>query len=443
MTNLLVRRRRESDRQAGSSRRKWAFKACATRQENEVTDLKDMIPNANAAELALAATYGALPQDSRRTRAFEAFAASGLPHRRMEAWKWSDFKAGLPQLDAPRTQAEQDPFADFDAPVITISGGRITLPEVLPDGVKLHEQADPQAFAGAEDMPLGALTAALAGHGGGIATLLIEVTAAVETPLRLVCASQGAESSFSRVVFVVRPGASLDVYESHLGGAGFSGHLVDIGLQDGARFGRTIYQAAGTDQVQAVTGDVHLNGGARYVQTMLAFGARVSRLETRLTHHREGGEAVLNAAYLAGPGQHVDVTTHVRHSAVSCSTRQMTKGAVRDGGKGVFQGKFHVPRTVGQNTDAAMEHHALLLENGAEVFAKPELEIYADDVECAHGNTCGALDPVQLFYMRQRGIPDAEARGLLTSAFIAEALEQAPPAGYDALTELAERWLQR
>lgn len=408
-----------------------------------MTDLKDLIPNANAAELALAATYGALPQDARRARAFEAFAASGLPHRRMEAWKWSDFKAGLPQLDIPETQAGRDPFGHIEAPVISVSGGRITLPDRLPDGVRVHEQADAQAFAGAEDMPLGALTAALAGHGGGIATLLIEVTGPVETPLRLVCASRGAETSFSRIALMVRPGASLDLYESHLGGAGFSGHLVDIGLQDEARLRRTIYQAAGPDQAQAVTGDVHLNGGARYVQTMLAFGARVSRLETRLTHHREGADAVLNAAYLAGDGQHVDVTTLVRHGAVSCATRQMTKGAVRKGGKGVFQGKFHVPRTVGQNTDAAMEHHALLLENGAEVYAKPELEIYADDVECAHGNTCGALDPVQLFYMRQRGIPDAEARGLLTSAFIAEALESAPEAGHVALHQVADDWLKR
>ena len=88
-----------------------------------------------------------------------------------------------------------------------------------------------------------------------------------------------------------------------------------------------------------------------------------------------------------------------------------------------------------------MQHQALLLEDGAEVFAKPELEIYADDVECAHGNTSGALDPNQLFYMRQRGIPEAEARALLTEAFIAEALEDASEHVQDAMLEAARSFL--
>ena len=88
-----------------------------------------------------------------------------------------------------------------------------------------------------------------------------------------------------------------------------------------------------------------------------------------------------------------------------------------------------------------MQHQALLLEDGAVVFAKPELEIYADDVECAHGNTSGALDPNQLFYMRQRGIPEAEARALLTEAFIAEALEEASDSVRDALLDAARSFL--
>ena len=113
-----------------------------------------------------------------------------------------------------------------------------------------------------------------------------------------------------------------------------------------------------------------------------------------------------------------------------------------DGGRGVFQGKFHVPRSVGQHTDADMQHQALLLENGAEVFAKPELEIYADDVECAHGNTSGQLDESALFYMRQRGIPVAEARAMLTEAFIAEALETAHPDVLQTLLDASRDFLR-
>jgi Fe-S cluster assembly protein SufD len=113
---------------------------------------------------------------------------------------------------------------------------------------------------------------------------------------------------------------------------------------------------------------------------------------------------------------------------------------VLDGGRGVFQGKFHVPRTSGQQTDASMQHNALLLEEGAEVFAKPELEILADDVQCAHGNTSGALDAAQLFYLRQRGIPLTQARAMLTEAFIAQALEGAGDLE-DALRAEAQAWL--
>ena len=136
------------------------------------------------------------------------------------------------------------------------------------------------------------------------------------------------------------------------------------------------------------------------------------------------------------------LTSEVRHADTDCITNQLTKGAVRDGGRGVFQGKFKVPRIVGQRTSADMQHNALLLENGAEVFAKPELEIYADDVECAHGNTSGQMDENALFYMRQRGIPEAVAKAMLTEAFVAEALETAHDVAREALLETARSWLR-
>ena len=203
---------------------------------------------------------------------------------------------------------------------------------------------------------------------------------------------------------------------------------------------RTIYQRGSREEAVASTALVHLDAEAQYTQTTLSFGAKLARLETRVTHQEPSASVTLNAAYLVGKGLHTDITTHVRHGANSCVTRQLTKGAVLDGGTGVFQGKFFVPRTAGQYTDADMQHKALLLEDGAVVFAKPELEIYADDVECAHGNTCGALDDNQLFYMRQRGIPEKTARALLTQAFVAEALEEAGELE-ELLRGEAEAWL--
>lgn len=406
-----------------------------------VSDLKDKFRNPGPAELELIARYAMLPENGQRERAFDAFASTGLPHRRMEAWKWTDFKANLKSVEASSQGAQCAPLRAADQSVIEFSAGAVSLPTSLPNGVKLHERQDAQALGDAEEVPLGAMTAALAGRVGGLDTLIIEVTETATTPLHIVAKGDRDETNFARVAVIVRPGAHLDLIESHIGGAGFSSFLIEIGMQEGGSFNRTVLQRGSADEAQAITAVVNLGDKSEYTQTALAFGAKVARLETRLTHEESGSHAALNGAYLCAKGFHADFTSHVRHGAPSSVTRQVTKGAVLDGGTGVFQGKFHVPRTIGQHTDADMQHQALLLEDGAEVFAKPELEIYADDVECAHGNTSGALDPNQLFYMRQRGIPEAQARALLTEAFIAEALETANETVRDALTDAARSFL--
>ena len=403
--------------------------------------LKESFRNPGAAELELIARYAMLPESSQRERAFQAFAETGLPHRRMEAWKWTDFKAALKQVEASDQGSQCAPLPALDHPVISFTPTGVSLPETLPDGINLHQRQDAQALGNAEDLPLGAMTAALAGRVDGLDTLIIEVTAETDTPLHIVTRGDRGETNFARVAVIVRPGASLDLIESHIGGVGFSSFLIEIGMQEGGAVRRTVLQRGSGDEAQAITAVVNLGEGSDYTQTALAFGAKVARLETRLSHQESGSHATLNGAYLMADGYHADFTSHVRHGAPSSVTRQVTKGAVLDGGTGVFQGKFFVPRTVGQYTDADMQHQALLLEEGAEVFAKPELEIYADDVECAHGNTSGALDPNQLFYMRQRGIPEAEARALLTQAFIAEALEEASESVQDALLDAAQSFL--
>ncbi|MEM0985609.1 MAG: SufD family Fe-S cluster assembly protein [Pseudomonadota bacterium] len=403
---------------------------------------RDQIKDPTPAELELIARYAMLPEDPRRERAFAAFAESGLPHRRMEAWRWTDFRAALPDLKSPSQTAITDPFEPVKACRILFENGAMTLPKKWPKGVRGFEKMDAQALGDAERMPLGALSAALSAQKGGPSSIMLEITEPVKTPLHFVFASTQAEASFSRVTILVRPGASVDILESHLGGAGFSSHLLDLAVQEGGEASRTLFQSGRSDEAQAITADVHLGAGAALTQTVLSLGAKVSRIEMRVAHEGQGARAEMNGAYLAGDGYHVDLTSHVHHGAQACITQQTTKGAVLDGGRAIFQGKFHVPRTVGQRTEAEMGHHALLLEDGAEVFAKPELEIYADDVECAHGNTCGALDADQIFYMRQRGIPDAQAKALLTEAFIADALETAHEATGDILRTLASDWLK-
>lgn len=390
-----------------------------------IEDIRGQFSNPSPTELELIARYALLPADERRQRVFEAFAQSGLPHRRLEAWKWSDFRAALPSLVASEISDRPTLPRQSGSPLIAFRGDDTELPTSLPNGISLHFRDQAQALGDAEEAPLGALAAALGRRSPELDTLIIEVEGKPDQPLHIVFDGGGADTRFARIAIILRPDAELELIENHLGGAGFSSVLIEIGMQERGKLRRTLLQKGSAQEVQAVTSMVHLGEESEYTQTALAFGAKIARLETRLTHQKPRSLATLNAAYLCADGYHADFTSHVRHGANHCVTRQTTKGAVMSGGRGVFQGKFHVPRDLGQYTDADMQHQALLLEAGAEIFAKPELEIYADDVECAHGNTSGALDPDQIFYLRQRGLPLAQARAMLTEAFISESLDEA------------------
>lgn len=407
-----------------------------------LSDIRSLFRDPTPAELQLIARYAELKDDPRRQRAFEAFAKTGLPHRRMEQWKWTDFRQGLPSIEPAAEQTVRKLEAPAGAVVITFDGESWTVPEQLPDGLHVFEKTEAQALGGAETMPIAALTASLTGKSPSTDLLQFEVTSKIDTPLFIDFGGAG-EAAFSRLAFVVRPEASINLIELHRSTSGFSSSMLEFGLQEGAALSRTLLQDNGKDAASAITATATLAQNASLTQTALAFGSKVSRIETRISYDGPDAKAVLNAAYLPRAGRHVDLTSHVRHGAHSCVTRQLTKGAISKGGRGVFQGKFHVPRTVGQYTDADMQHQALLLEEGAEVFAKPELEIYADDVECAHGNTSGQLDESALFYMRQRGLPLSEARALLTQAFVVEALETAHPGVRDQLIELSRSFLDK
>ncbi|MEM6625888.1 MAG: Fe-S cluster assembly protein SufD [Pseudomonadota bacterium] len=386
-------------------------------------------------EVQIAERYNALRNDARRARAFEAYADHGLPHRRVEGWRWSDLRVALKGLGRGEA-APKDPFQNVDAAVFRFDDNGFTPPKSRPAGVRWISQLETPAFGGAEELPMAALAAALADDPSAV---VIEIGGELAAPLRLVF--EGSGDRFHHVAVIVRQGGAAHIVESHLSGGGFANTALEFEVEDGARLDRTIYQAGVSESVGLVTAKAHVGAGSNFTQSALAFGSKLSRLETHLSFQKSGGVAVLDGAYLLDDGFHADTTTHVRHMVGHCETQQLIKGAVKSGGKGVFQGKFLVARDA-QKTDAQMAHHALLLEDGGEVNAKPELEIYADDVQCAHGNTTGALDADALFYMRQRGIPEADAKAILTASFVAEAFERIDNDEVKEIFEQeASRWL--
>jgi len=223
-------------------------------------------------------------------------------------------------------------------------------------------------------------------------------------------------------------------------GSALDARASDIFVHDNAKLTRIVIQTG--DGIPLSVARVGLDKGASFKQFVFATGGRLGRIETHVALEGDGAEVELNGVYMCGPGRHADLTSVIEHKVGGGITRQLIKGVAAKGGRGVFQGKI-VVAPLAQKTDARQYHHGMLLEDGAEVFAKPELMIHADDVQCAHGNTAGGLDERALFYMRSRGLPEAEARALLIEAFLVEAIpEELDAAIRDELTGRIGAWLR-
>jgi Fe-S cluster assembly protein SufD len=332
------------------------------------------------------ALIGQLPEDAPlRTLLSE----QGLPHRRVEEWKWTDLRTVVGKLPA-------------DPGVLTFTISR-----------------EPDAWAEQDEEP-GLLMPRLASAlGEDIQVYTLQDGERLELGVE---ASSGVSNQ--QVLVLVPEDVKAELIESYaVEAGGFANLTLVIVVMPGAVLDRVIEQDASPDGALVVTSLVDLAPGATMNQTTLGFGAKLARLETHVNHAGEGAELRLDGAYVLGEGLHLDQTSVVRHVGPNGVTQELFKGAAAKGGRGVFQGKIHVEQAA-QKTDAQMQHRGLLLDDKAEIDAKPELEIYADDVVCAHGNAFGALDEDALFYMRQRGLPDAKARALLTQSFLAEPIER-------------------
>jgi Fe-S cluster assembly protein SufD len=307
-----------------------------------------------------------------------------LPSRRDEGWRWTDIRGLVRALPAASEAYEgvlpPGPFRSLGGDVIEIVNGR-----------------------GLESIDLAA---------GERRTVVV----------RFYAADTGSHAC--RMAISLGEGADLVLLESHEGESGYIAEAdLDITVGPEARLERLVLAEEPEDAVSVTSARVELLPGARFAQTVIARGARRQRIETRVDHGGGGAKARLDGLYLHDQKRHSDITTVVVHSLPDGETEQLTKGVTTDQARGVFQGRIEVARGA-DRTQARMGHHALVLSDRAEVDAKPELEIYADDVVCSHGNSIGSLDEEALFYARQRGIPEDEARAMLTEAFLGEVVDR-------------------
>ena len=247
-----------------------------------------------------------------------------------------------------------------------------------------------------------------------------------------------------RHLIVMEEGCQATVIEHHNGMGDtsyFANHVTEIQLGRGALLRHYKLQSEGSEGFHISNIQGLLDRDASYDGFTLSVGAKLSRQEVSIRLEGEGADCHLNGAYLMRGKQHCDNTTLIEHLAPNTTCRETFKGVIDDRARAVFQGRIVVHRDA-QHITGHQLSKALLLSNTAEIDAKPELEIYADDVQCSHGATAGDLDHNALFYLRSRGIPEAQARSILIEAFLAEAVNAIAAEGLcPALMSSVGHWL--
>jgi Fe-S cluster assembly protein SufD len=397
---------------------------------------------------------GRLPGDSAlRAAAAAAFKASGLPggtqQRRIEAWKYTSLR--------PVAEADFQPSAEPRHETETILAGLRLLDAprvVFADGIFRNDLSVMPAagFAHFADQPdFGTLSWPDREPMVALNTMLAQDGAALHVPagfdagvLQLVSIAVGDGDFHPRHSIRLAKGAKLTVVEISSGqGRYLHNTVAEIHIAEGAHLTHIRLQDEATTAFHVSTTYADVEASGTYDSFTLNLGARLSRTEVRTSLSGVGAVAHLNAAQILTGSQHSDFTTVVSHAAPGCTSRQTVKNVLAGRSRGVFQGKIEVVR-IAQKTDGYQMNQALLLSPDAEIDCKPELEIFADDVKCSHGATVGELDAEQMFYLRSRGIPDAEARSILVRAFLAEALDAVTDASIRPRLEMAvEQWWER
>ncbi|MGH9967431.1 MAG: Fe-S cluster assembly protein SufD [Pyrinomonadaceae bacterium] len=269
-----------------------------------------------------------------------------------------------------------------------------------------------------------ALNTALLSSG---AFVLIPKGVALESPLHLLFISDQAQSSaaaFPRVLIVAEENSAASIIESYASigvGPYFTNAVVEIVLKDGARLSHYKIQREGQEAFHIATTSADLGANSSYDGTTINFGAQLSRHDVQVKMAHEGAECWVDGLYVVTTGQHTDTHSVIDHQQPHCTSHQLYKGILDGKSHAVFNGKVFV-RHGAQKTDAMQTNKNLLLSNEARVDTKPQLEILADDVKCAHGAAVGQLDEDELFYLETRGIHPDLAKNLLTYGFAEEVI---------------------
>lgn len=312
--------------------------------------------------------------------------------------------------------------------------------DALPEGVVARDIADAlgdnaygevlrEQLARSADYNENGFTALNTAFLSGGAFLFIPRGVRVESPIHLLFLSepQGSPTvSFPRVLVVAERDSAATVIESYAGlrdGVYLTNAVVEIVLADNARIEHYKVQREGAEAFHIATTKADLGRHSSFNSTTVTLGAQLSRHNICVKLDQEGAECWVDGLYIVGTGQHADTHSLIDHRRPHCTSRQLYKGILDGKSRAVFNGKVFV-REGAQQTDAQQTNKNLLLSNEARVDTKPQLEIFADDVKCAHGATVGQLEEEELFYLSSRGLHPDTARNLLTYGFAEEVIDK-------------------
>ena len=389
-----------------------------------------------------------------RESAMDRFEQLGFPSVKEEEWKYTNvapisklaFKPALQSVgnDALLTHGEIDRFGFIEAQstqlvfrngvlskdlssVSGLSGGvvAIDLGEAVADAT--YGELVRQHLARSADYNTNAFTALNTAFVNSGAFILIRKGAELESPLHLNFISDPSDSdstNFPRVLIIAEENSRATVIESYASTgdtAYFTNAVVEIVLKDGARLEHYKVQRESVEGYHVATTSADLGPNSSYDSTAINFGARLSRHDIHVTMANEGAECWVDGLYVVSSDQHTDTHSVIDHQQPHCTSHQLYKGILDGKSRAVFNGKIFV-RHGAQKTDAMQTNKNLLLSDEARVDTKPQLEILADDVKCAHGAAVGQIEEDELFYLETRGIHPDLARNLLTYGFAEEVI---------------------
>jgi FeS assembly protein SufD len=408
-----------------------------------------------------------------RDKAIETYGGLGLPHRRIEAWKYTDLRlllgevhpliqsTGLPIDVADVKRALGASVAALPAYRLFLVEGElradlsdlaglksagvevVSLTEAFEKPAAWLKQALGAVNARADDAIVALNTALMT---GGVA-LRIGEGVTVDKPIHTVHLDGTGEpaSIFTRSLVIAEPSSAMMLIESHASLGRLRGlqrnAVTELSIGAKAAVDHIKIEREGGDTVHLGTALVEIGSDARYNAFQFSTGAALVRNQTYARFAGEGSSLDISGAFLMRGRQHCDTTLLVEHAVPHGTSRELFKAVLDGEARGIFQGKIIVAPDA-QKTDGKQMAQALLLSETAEFDSKPELEIFADDVACGHGSTSGQIDDELLFYLEARGIPEDEARALLIQAFVGEALEKIEHENLrEALIAASAEWL--